>query len=105
MKNSEVSPTLDRIRAAGVLRVGTTGDYTPFSLKQPDGSYQGADIEMAHDLGETLGVKVVFVPSVWIARDPAMKRVIDDWLAERFASGAWQRPLDRAMRAHLEPPA
>jgi hypothetical protein len=39
------------------------------------------------------------------ARDPAMKRFIDDWLAARFASGAWQRALDRAMRAHLESPA
>ena len=245
MKDLDASPTFARIRAAGVLRVGTTGDYTPFSLKQPDGSYQGADIEMAHDLGETLGVTVEFVPSVWVdlldhfladrfdiamggvtvtapraekaffsvptfvdgkrplcrredkdrftsveainrpgvrvvanpgsaneafaranfpnaevtihhdnasvfleiaegradvmvtdgleadhqaalhselcavpvapftrlekaymfARDPAMKRFIDDWLAARFAGGAWQRALDRAMRAHLEPPA
>jgi hypothetical protein len=32
------SPTLERIRTAGVLRVGTTGDYTPFSLLRPDGS-------------------------------------------------------------------
>jgi cyclohexadienyl dehydratase len=39
------------------------------------------------------------------ARDPAMKHFIDDWLADRFASGAWQRALNRAMRAHLEPPA
>ena len=60
------SPTLDRIRAAGVLRVGTTGDYTPFSLLQPDGSYQGADIEMAYDLGEMIGVRVAFVPTVWV---------------------------------------
>jgi len=245
MLDFEASETLSRIRAAGVLRVGTTGDYTPFSLKQPDGSYQGADIEMAHDLAETLGVRVEFVPSVWIelldhfladrfdiamggvtvtapraeraffsvptfvdgkrplcrredasrftsieainrlgvrvianpgsaneafartnfghaevkihhdnasvfleivtgradvmvtdgleadhqaalhaelcavpvapftrlekaymfARDPAMKRFIDEWLGARFASGAWQRALDRAMRAHLEPPA
>jgi cyclohexadienyl dehydratase len=239
------SPTLARLRTAGLLRIGTTGDYTPFSLQQPDGSYQGADVEMAHDLGETLGVKVEFMPTVWIdlldhfladrfdiamggvtvtapraekaffsvptfvdgkrplcrredqgrftsveainqpgvrvvanpgsaneafaranfpraevtihhdnasvfleivagradvmvtdgleadhqaalhpelcavpvapftrlekaymfARDPAMKRFIDDWLAARFASGAWQRALDRAMRAHLESPA
>src|SRR5262245_2529839 len=60
------SPILDRIRAAGVLRVGTTGDYTPFSLLQPDGSYAGADIDMAHDLAETIGVRVVFVPTVWV---------------------------------------
>jgi cyclohexadienyl dehydratase len=39
------------------------------------------------------------------ARDPAMKRFVDGWLSTRFASAAWQRALDRAMRAHLEPPA
>jgi cyclohexadienyl dehydratase len=75
--NSTGSPTLERIRAAGVLRVGTTGDYTPFSLKRPDGSYEGADIEMAHDLAERLGVRVAFVPSVWV-------ELLDDFLAGRF---------------------
>src|ERR1700704_1696643 len=71
------SPTLERIRAAGVLRVGTTGDYTPFSLLQPDGSYQGADIEMAYDFGETLGVRVQFMPTVWV-------NLLDHFLADRF---------------------
>ena len=71
------SPTLGRIRAAGVLRVGTTGDYTPFSLLQPDGSYVGADIDMAHDLAATIGVRIEFVPSVWIG-------LLDDFLADKF---------------------
>jgi len=71
------SPTLARIKAAGVLRVGTTGDYTPFSLKRPDGSYEGADIEMAHDLAERLGVRIDFVPTVWV-------ELLDDFLADRF---------------------
>src|SRR5436305_718362 len=71
-------PTLDRIRAAGVLRVGTTGDYTPFSLRGPDGSYDGADIEMAHDLAERLGVRVTFVPTIWV-------ELLYDFLADRFA--------------------
>jgi cyclohexadienyl dehydratase len=48
------SPTLARIRAAGILRVGTTGDYTPFSLLRPDRTYEGADIDMAHDLAAIL---------------------------------------------------
>lgn len=74
---SDSSPTLDRIHAAGVLRVGTTGDYTPFSLRQPDGSYKGADIEMAHDLAERVGVRLEFVPSVWVD-------LLDDFLADRF---------------------
>jgi hypothetical protein len=34
------------------------------------------------------------------ARDPAMKSYIDAWLAGAFASGQWQRALDRAMSAH-----
>src|SRR6266851_3177806 len=71
------SPTLDRIQAAGVLRVGTTGDYTPFSLLQPDGSYAGADIDMARDLARRLGVRLEFVPSVWVD-------LLDHFLADRF---------------------
>ena len=52
------SPTLARIRRAGVMRVGTTGDYAPFSLRQADGSHAGADIDMAHDLAGRLGVAI-----------------------------------------------
>ncbi len=77
MSTGDRSPVLDHIRAAGVLRVGTTGDYTPFSLIQPDGSYQGADIDMAHDLAATIGVRLQFVPSVWVD-------LLDDFLSHRF---------------------
>src|SRR5205085_12402235 len=77
MQAQPESPMLRRIQAAGVLRVGTTGDYTPFSLLRPDGSYIGADIDMAHDLAERLGVDIEFVPSVWID-------LLDHFLADRF---------------------
>jgi cyclohexadienyl dehydratase len=56
---------LDDIRARGVLRVGTTGDYKPFTFREPDGSLRGADIDMARRLAAQLGVKVEFVPAVW----------------------------------------
>src|SRR3954454_6853094 len=69
--------TLDRIRAAGLLRIGTTGDYTPFSLLRPDGTYEGADMDMAHDLAAILGVRVEFVPTVWVD-------LLRDFLADRF---------------------
>src|SRR6185437_6811224 len=75
--NPDDSPTLARIRAAGVLRVGTTGDYTPFSLLQPDGGYAGADIDMAHDLAARLGVRNEWVPTVWVD-------LLDHFLAGRF---------------------
>src|SRR5437764_2632137 len=93
------SPTLARIQVAGVMRVGTTGDYTPFSLRQADGSYQGADVEMAHDLGETLGVRVEFMPTVWVD-------LLDDFLANRFdiAMGGVTVTAPRAEKAFFSIP-
>jgi cyclohexadienyl dehydratase len=75
--NPDDSQILKRIRAAGALRVGTTGDYTPFSLLQPDGGYAGADIDMAQDLAARLGVRIEWVPTVWVD-------LLDDFLAGRF---------------------
>ncbi|HEY1796036.1 MAG TPA: transporter substrate-binding domain-containing protein [Stellaceae bacterium] len=71
------SPTLARIRNAGLLRVGTTGDYVPFCRLGPDGHYSGADVDMAHDLATRLGVDIRFVPCVWVS-------LLDDFLADRF---------------------
>jgi cyclohexadienyl dehydratase len=98
-KDIDGSPTLTRIRAAGILRVGTTGDYTPFSLKQPDGSYQGADIDMAHDLAGRLGVGIEFVPSVWVD-------LLDHFLADRFdiAMGGVTVTPERAEKAFFSAP-
>lgn len=56
---------LDAIRARGSLRVGTTGDYKPFSSLGPDGRYRGADIRMAERLAASLGVRVEWVPTIW----------------------------------------
>ena len=37
---------LDDVIRAGKLRVCTPGDYKPFSLAKPDGSYEGLDIDL-----------------------------------------------------------
>src|SRR5436305_1241000 len=105
---ASTSPTFARIRAAGGLRVGTTGDYTPFSLKRPDGGpeagYHGADIDMAQWHPELCAVPVApwirLEKAYMFARDAAMKDAIDAWLAGAFGSGQWQRALDRAMSGH-----
>ena len=68
---------LDAIRARGLLRVGTTGDYKPFTYRNPDGSYQGADIDMARRLAARLGVMVAFVPTTWA-------KLADDFAGGRF---------------------
>ncbi len=68
--------TLDDARQAGVLRVGTPGDYAPFSLRGADGSYRGADVAEAERLAKALGLQVQWVPTSWskLAEDARAKR-------------------------------
>ena len=57
---------LDRIGQQGVLRVGTTGDFKPFSYLNPaTNDYEGHDIDAAKLLAESLGVKIQFVKTTW----------------------------------------
>lgn len=58
---------LARIRQSGVLRVGTTGDYDPFSLVDAQGNYRGIDIEAARLLARAIepNVRVRFVKTSW----------------------------------------
>jgi cyclohexadienyl dehydratase len=57
---------LDAILARHVLKVGTTGDYRPFTaLDKGTGEYSGFDIDMARSLAEALGVSVAFAPTTW----------------------------------------
>ncbi|BCX04727.1 MAG: hypothetical protein KatS3mg053_2665 [Candidatus Roseilinea sp.] len=52
---------LARVRAAGKLRVGTSGDYPPFAFYSPS-NYQldGLDIALMREIGRRLGVQVEF---------------------------------------------
>ncbi|MEJ1977200.1 MAG: transporter substrate-binding domain-containing protein [Acetobacteraceae bacterium] len=77
LAGSASAADLAAVRSAGVLRVGTTGDYKPFSFRAPDSSYRGADIAMARSLAAALGVRIVFVPTVWA-------KLSEDFAADRF---------------------
>lgn len=81
--------------AADVLRVGTSGDYAPFSL---DGG--GFDLEVARRLASDWGMELRLVPFVW----PALSaRLADDefdvvmsgvtWTPERAVVGWMSRAL------------
>jgi cyclohexadienyl dehydratase len=67
---------LAAITADGTLRVGMTGDYAPFSVRNADGRIAGADVTMAENLAKTLGVVLVIVPTTWktLAADLAANR-------------------------------
>jgi cyclohexadienyl dehydratase len=67
---------LDRVRASGLLRIGTTGDYEPFSFEH-EGRLRGADIELGIALAASLDVRPVFVRTSW----PAL---LSDLLSDRY---------------------
>ena len=72
---------LKTIRETHVLRVGTTGDYEPFSFLNPDTqAYEGRDIDAAIDLAKTLHVDVTFVKTSW-------PTLLADLKADRFDIG------------------
>lgn len=57
--------TLTDAQQAGVLRVGTPGDYAPFSVQTTDGAFKGADIVEAKRIADKLGLKIQFVKTTW----------------------------------------
>ena len=91
---------LDRIVASGTLRVGSTGDYKPFTYRDPaTGAFSGFDIDMAESLAKALGVKVEFVPTKW-------SDLMKDFEADRFdiGMGGISVTLDRARKAYFSLP-
>lgn len=57
---------LQEILNDGVLKVGTTGDWNPMTMKEPaTNSYTGYDIDVMNQLATDLGVTVEFVPTDW----------------------------------------
>ena len=57
---------LDEISVRGILRIGTTGDYRPFTwLDKETSTYSGMDVELAQSLARALGVRVEFVATSW----------------------------------------
>jgi cystine transport system substrate-binding protein len=53
------------IKAAGVLRVGTEGVYSPFSYHDASGQLAGYDVDVARAVADKIGVTVEFVETPW----------------------------------------
>jgi len=94
------------------LRVGTSGDYAPFSSLNAAGERTGFDIELAERLAADLGVSLRWVPFRWpeLGRqlaagefDVAMGGV--SWQPARAAAGYMTRALARGGPCVLGDPA
>jgi len=90
---------LDDILARGTLRVGSTGDYKPFSYRTANGGFIGLDIALAGDLAASLGVKLQVVPTTWGA-------MLGDLGNDRFdlAIGGVSVSLERQKKAFFSLP-
>ena len=57
---------LETIKKNGELRVGTTGDWDPMTIKDPaTNKYRGFDIDVMNELAKDMGVTIKFVPAEW----------------------------------------
>ena len=57
---------LQDVLSNGVLKVGTTGDWNPMTVKDPaTNGYSGYDIDVMNELAKDLDVKLEFIPTDW----------------------------------------
>lgn len=92
------APTWRSLQRVGVLRVGTTGDYAPFSDDR-GGELRGLDITFAQALAKSWGVSVVFVRTSW-------PTLMDDLGRRRFdlAAGGISITPERRRQADFSVP-
>jgi len=63
---AQAASVLEDILSGGVLKVGTTGDWNPMTMRDPKtNSYTGYDIDVMTELAKDLGVKLELVPTDW----------------------------------------
>ena len=63
---AQAQSVLQQVLDGGVLKVGTTGDWNPMTMKDiATNGYVGYDIDVMTQLAADLGVTVEFVPTDW----------------------------------------
>jgi cyclohexadienyl dehydratase len=92
------APNLNHIVQQGTVRVCSTGDYRPFTYRDPQGQWSGIDIEMAQDMAKRLSVKLDIVPTTWGTMMKDLGTRCD------MAMGGITVTLDRAQQALYSAP-
>jgi len=64
-KNGENATLLDKVKKAGVIKIGTEGTYAPFTYYDSSGTLTGFDIDIANEIANRLGVKAEYVETKW----------------------------------------
>jgi polar amino acid transport system substrate-binding protein len=88
--------SLERVRQAGVLRIGLDASYPPFEeIDGETGEIRGLDVDLARELGRRLDVEVEIINSGWDGLYDALEAdrfdvvisglVYDPWQTDRVA--------------------
>lgn len=85
--------------APNPLRVGTSGDYAPFSLEAAAGRFEGLDADLTQRFAADFGVGVEFVRFRW----PALTAFLAQDAFDVAASGVTMRP-ERALAGRYSRP-
>jgi cyclohexadienyl dehydratase len=91
--------TLAQVMQSHALRVCSPGDYKPFSFRNPDGSFEGLDVDLMQSLAKSLGAKVEFVKTTWA-------KLMDDFTSGKcdIGAGGISVSLARQQRAYFSAP-
>ena len=96
--DAEAGNRLDQILHKKILRVGTPGDYRPFSMLV-DGKYEGHDIDVIESIAKELNVKVEYVQTSW-------SKLMEDLLTDKYdvAVGGITQNVTRMLKADFLTP-
>jgi cyclohexadienyl dehydratase len=87
------APSWETVRRVGVVRIGMTGDYAPFSSER-EGRLAGSDVELGLAFARHWGLRAKFVRTSWPGlMDDLQRRRFD------FAASGISRTPERAARA------
>ncbi|MBZ9777120.1 transporter substrate-binding domain-containing protein [Mesorhizobium sp. CO1-1-8] len=62
---AKAGAVLDRVKAAGDLKVATDANWAPQSFVNANNELDGFDVDIAKEIGKRIGVKVEFVTPGW----------------------------------------
>ena len=62
---SKLDNLFGKIKAEGVIRIGTEGTYAPFTFYNKEGKLTGFDVEIAEEIARRLDLRVEFIETKW----------------------------------------
>lgn len=88
--------TLDKVLESKTLRVCTTGNYSPYTMRKEHGTFEGLDISMAQSLADSLDAKIEFKQISW-------KNLVAEFIANKcdIAVGGISITLERQQQVYM----